>query len=258
MGDEWWDHDEVGPMSPQYADIPSNTAMGLPTPPPMNPVPPLPPRAPPVARRAPKSKQDLAKLGIANTQTRRKVQLRGGRTFRVKMGGAVPTEETAAAAYAFSKAMINKYPLKPVIVNPGSRFVVATYWWGRGKLNRNMTRPCPDVHVEQIKEEIFEDNIEEDKSLKEFNDEYIAMKKEILAMTDEQLSTPDGEEKRKKWIVKKAKFNVNRQKLIDNEKKLTKAQEAMDPKDPNRLSKFERRLDKRHKEPPYMLSLIHI
>jgi hypothetical protein len=253
MSDEWWDHDDVGPMSPKYADIPSNTTMGLPTPPPMNPVPPLPPRAPRVARRGPKAKQDLAKLGIANTQTRRKVQLRGGRTFRLKKGGAdPPTEATAKAAYDYSRAAIDKYELKPVIVNPASRFVVATYWWGRGKLNANMTRPCPEVHTDQIKEEIFEDNIEDDPSLKEFNKEYVDMKKEILAMTDEQLATPEGEEKRKKWIVKKALFNVYRQQTIDNEKKQTPEQLAMDPKDEKRKSKFTLRLEKRLKEPPYM------
>ena len=28
------------------------------------------------------------------------------------------------------------------IVNNTSRFVVVTYWWGRGNLNRNLARPC--------------------------------------------------------------------------------------------------------------------
>lgn len=39
------------------------------------------------------------------------------------------------------QAMIAKYPLgKPVIVNPKSKFVVCTYWWGRGNLNKNFWR----------------------------------------------------------------------------------------------------------------------
>lgn len=33
--------------------------------------------------------------------------------------------------------------MKPVLVNPNSNFVVVTYWWGRGVINRNMQRPCP-------------------------------------------------------------------------------------------------------------------
>jgi hypothetical protein len=118
-------------------------------------------------------------------------------------------------------------------------------------MNANMTRPCPDVHAEQIKEEIFEDNIEDEPSLKKFNDEYVEMKKEILAMTDAELATPEGEKKKKEWIVKKALFNVYRQQTIDNEKKQTPEQLAMDQKDPASFSKFNRRLAKRKAEPPY-------
>lgn len=33
--------------------------------------------------------------------------------------------------------------LKPVILNNKSSFVVITYWWGRGNLNRNLQTPCP-------------------------------------------------------------------------------------------------------------------
>ena len=34
--------------------------------------------------------------------------------------------------------------LKPTIVNAESKFVVITYWWGRGNLNKNTQRPCPE------------------------------------------------------------------------------------------------------------------
>ena len=183
-------------------------------------------------------------------KTPRKATSRRRKTYR-QQAGAEATAEQAAAAYAFSKAAIDKYEIKPVIVNPASRFVVATYWWGRGRMNANMTRPCPDVHVEQIKEEIFEDNVEDDATLKAFNEKYVEMKREILAMTDAELATSAGEEKKKKWIVMKAKFNVYRQRMIDNEKKLTPEQEALPPGDPGRRSKFDRRLVKRKAEPPY-------
>lgn len=34
--------------------------------------------------------------------------------------------------------------IKPVIINPESNFVVVTYWWGKGNLNRNTQKPCPE------------------------------------------------------------------------------------------------------------------
>ena len=42
----------------------------------------------------------------------------------------------------FSRAMA--HDLRPNIINESSKFVVVTYWWGRGNLNKNMQRPCPE------------------------------------------------------------------------------------------------------------------
>lgn len=42
----------------------------------------------------------------------------------------------------FARATSHK--LKPTIVNEKSNFVVITYWWGRGNLNKNTQRPCPE------------------------------------------------------------------------------------------------------------------
>jgi hypothetical protein len=39
--------------------------------------------------------------------------------------------------------IINSNNEKPTIVNPNSNFVIITYWWGRGNINRNTSRPCP-------------------------------------------------------------------------------------------------------------------
>lgn len=34
--------------------------------------------------------------------------------------------------------------MKPVIINKDSNFVVVTYWWGRGRENKNTQLPCPE------------------------------------------------------------------------------------------------------------------
>ena len=43
-----------------------------------------------------------------------------------------------------------RHVLKPTIVNPDSKFVVVTYWWGRGNLNKNTQRPCPEDRDEIV------------------------------------------------------------------------------------------------------------
>ena len=56
-------------------------------------------------------------------------------------------------------------PLTPVLtVNPESNFVVITYWWGTGNLNKNLQRPCPEDIVEPIREEMEEELAEEDET----------------------------------------------------------------------------------------------
>ena len=37
---------------------------------------------------------------------------------------------------------------KPIIVNEQSKFVVVTYWWGRGNFNANVARPCMAYYEE--------------------------------------------------------------------------------------------------------------
>lgn len=46
------------------------------------------------------------------------------------------------AAAFFARA--TSHELKPTIVDSKSNFVVITYWWGRGNLNKNTQRPCPE------------------------------------------------------------------------------------------------------------------
>jgi hypothetical protein len=40
--------------------------------------------------------------------------------------------------------IINDTILDVNIINEESKFVIVTYWWGRGNLNKNFQRPCPD------------------------------------------------------------------------------------------------------------------
>lgn len=39
------------------------------------------------------------------------------------------------------------------IINPESKFVVATYWWGRANMNRNLQFPCPEDVMDIAKQE---------------------------------------------------------------------------------------------------------
>ena len=58
----------------------------------------------------------------------------------------VLTREEVAAKFATVEGIINATAQRPTIVNEASKFVVATYWWGRGNLNRNTARPCIDFY----------------------------------------------------------------------------------------------------------------
>lgn len=40
----------------------------------------------------------------------------------------------------------------PTIVNPDSKFVIVTYWWGRGNMNNNVKHPCAAYEKEEIAE----------------------------------------------------------------------------------------------------------
>ena len=39
----------------------------------------------------------------------------------------------------------------PSIINPASNFVVVTYWWGRGNMNKNLAIPCQDKYEDFAK-----------------------------------------------------------------------------------------------------------
>ena len=72
---------------------------------------------------------------------------------------------------------------KPTIVNPNSNFVIVTYWWGRGNLNKNTAKPCPteenpivkpeDITRQPITYEAMIDNWEE--ACRKANCNYLAI-----------------------------------------------------------------------------------
>ena len=66
-------------------------------------------------------------------KTPRKIPSRRRRTPR--RGGGGPGE--------YAQATVDAHPLVPVIINPASKFVVVTYWWGKGRQNPNTQWPCP-------------------------------------------------------------------------------------------------------------------
>lgn len=51
-------------------------------------------------------------------------------------------------------SIIGKSTKKPTIINKNSKFVVVTYWWGRGNLNANTARPCISYYEEMIQKGI--------------------------------------------------------------------------------------------------------
>jgi hypothetical protein len=60
------------------------------------------------------------------------------------------------------KEIIDSTPMKPnMLVNPNSKFVVVTYWWGRGNINRNTQKPCQSQIDEVIKEDLEEELLED-------------------------------------------------------------------------------------------------
>lgn len=62
--------------------------------------------------------------------------------YSIKAMGKTRRKGGSEADDFFSKA--SSHVLKPTIVNEESKFVVVTYWWGRGNLNKNTQRPCPE------------------------------------------------------------------------------------------------------------------
>ena len=80
--------------------------------------------------------------------------LRKGKTRRRRMRGGNLAE---------LRAIVNDGTVdKNLTVNPVSKFVVITYWWGRGRINANLQGPCPEEIMDEAKEALEEQLGEED------------------------------------------------------------------------------------------------
>jgi hypothetical protein len=60
-----------------------------------------------------------------------------------------------AEKFAQVASIVDATTQQPTIVNPDSKFVVITYWWGRGRQNRNTARPCLDFYESLLEKPIY-------------------------------------------------------------------------------------------------------
>jgi hypothetical protein len=142
-----------------------------------------------------------------------------GRKRTPKRGGQ------AAAPVMDYPAIIKAHELKMVINNPASKFVVVTYWWGRGNANKNYLRFGDDMLEKaiadgkrvnyactgEISEGIKEDLIEE---IREEEEEEQAIEKAIAdGMFDEPHEFYEISKERRIAILKKYPLKYNGKKV---------------------------------------------
>jgi len=70
------------------------------------------------------------------------------RTYRQTVKSPSPKANAEAGDMAELRSIIANTELEPIIINPDSNFVMVTYWWGRGNINKNTQSPCPDEIAE--------------------------------------------------------------------------------------------------------------
>lgn len=68
---------------------------------------------------------------------------------------------------------VENIQLKPVIINKKSTFVVITYWWGRGNINKNLQTPCPYQIDDALKKGVSLSIKKQGKSYEEMIDDWI-------------------------------------------------------------------------------------
>ena len=95
-------------------------------------------------------------------------------------------------------------------VNPASKFVVATYWWGRGNMNRNLQKPCPEEILDEVKDILEEELKDEDPDYKsEFYDPFHAAKKKRAEKIANGTFTEEDKAEWNAIVTKRAKeFNA--------------------------------------------------
>ena len=85
--------------------------------------------------------------------------------------------------------IINSTPIEPEIINPDSKFVVVTYWWGRPNINANLQRPCPEDVMDLIRKRIYVEEAQADPALSEVfrREEELEAERWERALTVEEL-----------------------------------------------------------------------
>ena len=140
------------------------------------------------------------------------------RTYRNRRRQDPPTVGGDKMDY---EGIIKAHKLKQVIVNPKSKFVVCTYWWGRGNANKNYLRfgddsttkaiadgkrvnyACTGEIIEMVKEELIEEMREEE-------EEEQAIEKAIAdGMFDEPKEFYEISKERRIAILKKYPLKYN-------------------------------------------------
>ena len=83
--------------------------------------------------------------------------------------------------------IMNSVEIKPNLnVNPNSNFVVATYWWGTGNMNRNTQLPCYDDVIQTLKLQLRRELEQEDTDYQELRAQY-----NVVDIENENNPTPD-------------------------------------------------------------------
>jgi hypothetical protein len=140
------------------------------------------------------------------------------------LGGESDDEAKIAKMKADNQRVVkifNDTPLDaPNIVNPDSKFVVITYWWGRNNQNKNLIHPCLD-NIKELRKEImsytrredyesdeaWEDEIEaelaaiEEKTIKKYMDTHKVSKEEAKEIVAKKSGSLTYAQMIKRWEV---------------------------------------------------------
>ena len=119
------------------------------------------------------------------------------------------------------KALIDSKQMTPTIINPQSKFVVVTYWWGAGNLNKNTQVPCISDIQELWKEGVWEEFESED--MTEDFPEIQEVKDQIETLKTQLIGDPTNEALQKELNINHRKFRH----FFDEYMQTQKARERM-------------------------------
>lgn len=131
---------------------------------------------------------------MAKTRATRRPLKRGGKTLRRRrQRGRGKLEDIIASV-----------EMRPnLTINPKSKFVVATYWWGRGNMNKNLQKPCPEDILDDVKEILEEELVEEDVDYKtEIYEPFDTMKKLRADKLAKKIPLTDEDKAKWKTVLK--------------------------------------------------------